>query len=279
MRERRQIFEKDPEFATDYADALNILNDPEKLATPGLNGDWVYNQWRDAEHLRGLLRRTTLADYLTASPKWQPVLDIDELNRAENAKWVSRGVNCLYPGDEYCVAVLSNGGEDATTAREFNLKQAKFVSGGFVLDHSKQNIGWEDKDTLLVARDWGAGTLTGSGYPFVVKRWKRGTPLDSASEVFRGKSTDELGSSANVIHDASGHQARDLRSRRHVLHVGDVCRNPEGDSAACDSFQGKSCGHDRRPLAHSHTRGVETRIRETDSRGFAGRGKAGRRAA
>src|SRR5215469_4868233 len=199
-------FEANPQFATDYADALNILNDPDKLATPGLNGDWVYNQWRDAQHLRGLLRRTTLADYLTASPKWQTVLDIDELNRTENAKWVPRGVNCLYPGDEYCVAVLSNGGEDATTAREFNLKQAKFVPDGFVLDHSKQSIDWQDKDTLLVARDWGAGTLTNSGYPFVVKRWKRGTPLESATEVFRGKATDELSSSANVIHDASGHQ-------------------------------------------------------------------------
>ncbi len=199
-------FETDPQFATYYADALNILNDPEKLAVPGLNGDWVYNQWKDAEHLRGLLRRTRLADYLTASPKWQTVLDIDELNRVENAKWVSRGVNCLYPGDEYCVAVLSNGGEDATTAREFNLKQTKFVPGGFVLDHSKQNIDWEDKDTLLVARDWGGEALTKSGYPFVVKRWKRGTPLESAHEVFRGQPSDELGSSANVIHDASGHK-------------------------------------------------------------------------
>src|ERR1700744_533570 len=70
-------FETDPRFAPDYADALNILNDPDKLAVPGLNGNWVYNQWRDAQHLRGLLRRTTLAEYLTDSPKWEPVLDID----------------------------------------------------------------------------------------------------------------------------------------------------------------------------------------------------------
>ena len=198
-------FEADPHFAADYSNALAILNDPEKLAVPRLNGDWVYNEWKDAQHLRGLLRRTTLSDYLTASPNWQPLLDIDELNRAENAKWVSRGLDCLYPGDEYCVAALSNGGEDATTAREFNLKEAKFVSGGFNLDHSKQSIDWQDKDTLLVARDWGAGTLTNSGYPFVVKRWKRGTPLESATEVFRGQPTDELSSSADVIHDADGH--------------------------------------------------------------------------
>jgi prolyl oligopeptidase len=199
-------FESDPHFATDYADALRILNDPEKLAVPGLNGDLVYNEWHDAQHLRGLLRRTTLEDYLTPSPNWQPLLDIDALNRAENAKWVGRGLDCLYPGDEYCLVRLSNGGEDATTAREFNLKEAKFVPGGFVLDHSKQNIAWEDQDTLLVARDWGGGVLTNSGYPFVVKRWKRGTPLQSATEIFRGQPTDELGSQASVFHDASGHK-------------------------------------------------------------------------
>jgi len=197
-------FESDPQFAAYDAEALNILNDPDRLAVPALKGDWVYNEWRDAQHLRGLLRRTTLADYLTDSPTWQSVLDVDALNREEHAKWVLRGVNCLYPGDEYCVATLSNGGEDATTAREF--KEAKFVPDGFVLDHSKQSIDWEDKDTLLVARNWGPGTLTTSGYPFVVKRWKRGTPLDSAQEVFRGQATDQLSSSANVIHDASGNK-------------------------------------------------------------------------
>ena len=43
-----------------------------------------------------------------------------------------------------------------------------------------------DRDTLLVSRDWGPGTMTKSGYPFVVKEWKRGAPLDEAKEVFRG---------------------------------------------------------------------------------------------
>ena len=199
-------FQADPRFAADDADALRILNDPDKLATPRLNGDWVYNDWRDAQHLRGLMRRTTLTDYLTDSPNWQPLLDIDALNRTEHAKWVSRGLNCLYPDDHYCLAMLSNGGEDATTAREFSLETAQFVPSGFVLDHSKQRIDWEDKDTLLVSRDWGAGTLTNSGYPFVIKRWKRGTPLSSATEVFRGQPTDELSSEANVVHDASGHK-------------------------------------------------------------------------
>ena len=102
---------------------------------------------------------------------------------------MANGLNCLYPGNGLCLVSLSAGGEDAETLREFDLKTGKFVEHGFVLPHSKQNVGWLDKDTLLVARDWGAGTMTKSGYPFVVKLWKRGQPLDQAKEVFRGTRT------------------------------------------------------------------------------------------
>ena len=98
------------------------------------------------------------------------------------------------------------GGEDASTSREFDLKSGKFVDGGFVSPHSKQNSDWEDKDTLLVERDWGAGTMTKSGYPFVVKEWKRGTPLDSAKEVFRGE-PDDIRAYGGTDHDAQGDQA------------------------------------------------------------------------
>ena len=122
----------------------------------------------------------------------------------DNVKWVSKGVDCLYPGDRYCMVDLSAGGEDADTEREFDLKSGKFVESGFVLPHSKQNVSWLDKDTLIVARDWGPGTMTASGYAFIVKLWKRGTPLDSAKEVFRGKPTD-LGAGGYTLHDAHGH--------------------------------------------------------------------------
>jgi prolyl oligopeptidase len=115
------------------------------------------------------------------------VIDFDALGKAENVGWVPKGQSCLYPGDQYCMVAISAGGEDATTEREFNLKTGEFVSSGFTLPHSKQGVSWVDKDTLLVDRDWGAGTMTNSGYAFVVKRWKRGTPLDSATEVFRGR--------------------------------------------------------------------------------------------
>jgi prolyl oligopeptidase len=200
------VLEADPRFAGLKADALKILESPDRLAYPSQRGDMIYNSWQDAQHVRGLLRKTTQADYMTAQPHWQTVIDYDALGKADNEKWVGHGLSCLYPGTTLCVAVLSAGGEDATTEREFDLRKGAFVGGGFVLPKSKQNVSWEDENTLLVARDWGAGTMTKSGYPFVVKRWKRGTPLESAVEIYRGTEAD-ISAGAFVLQDAQGHKA------------------------------------------------------------------------
>ena len=199
-----KVIEADPRYRTFYDDALKIAVAPDRLPEPEQRGGEIYNFWRDAGHVNGIFRKTSLADYLTAKPTWKTVIDYDALGKKDNVKWVSKGVNCLYPGDHYCMVTLSAGGEDADSQREFDLKSGQFVTGGFTLPHSKQSVSWLDKDTLLVARDWGAGTMTSSGYPFVVKLWKRGTPLDSAKEVFRGKPTD-LGAGGYTIHDAKQH--------------------------------------------------------------------------
>jgi prolyl oligopeptidase len=203
-----KVLEADPRFAEFSAEALKVLESPDRLATPVFRNGTVYNTWQDAEHVRGIVRRTTLADYLTAKPNWQTVLDYDALAKADNEKWVQHGLNCLYPGDGLCLAGLSAGGEDADTLREFDLKTSKFVEGGFVLPKSKQRVAWVDKDTLLIARDWGNGSMTPSGYPYIIKQWKRGQPLDQAREIFRGSQSDGgYGISPFVAHDAQGHQA------------------------------------------------------------------------
>ena len=200
-----RVLEADPRFAAYQAEALRVAEDPARLPEPDLRGKEVYNFWQDQTNVRGLLRRTSVADYSSASPHWRTVLDIDALGKQEKTSWVYHGLSCLYPGDRYCMVGLSVGGEDASTEREFDLKTGQFVAGGFVAPHSKQNVSWEDKDTVLISRDWGAGTMTASGYPFVVKEWKRGTPLDSAKEVFRGEPTDML-AAGFVMHDAEGHE-------------------------------------------------------------------------
>jgi prolyl oligopeptidase len=201
-----KVLESDPHFAGLEAAALKVLESPDRLAMPSINGADVFNTWQDADHVDGILRRTSLTDYLTNQPHWQTLLDYDALGKQDKQKWVQEGLICLYPGNEQCLVALSAGGEDAVTLREFNLKTGKFVAGGFVLPRSKQDVTWVDKDTLLVSRDWGPGAMTKSGYPFVVKLWKRGQPLDQAKEVYRGTETDvEVGTGA--LHDGQGHSA------------------------------------------------------------------------
>jgi prolyl oligopeptidase len=200
-----KVLENDPHYAGLEAAALKVLESPDRLPIPAINGANVYNTWQDDKHVMGILRRTSLADYLAAQPHWQTLLDYNALGKQDNQKWVEKGRICLYPGNELCLVGLSAGGEDAVTLREFNLTTGKFVENGFTLPRSKQDVAWVDKDTLMVARDWGAGTMTSSGYPFVVKLWKRGQPLDQAKEIYRGAVTD-VGASAGTLHDAAGHE-------------------------------------------------------------------------
>jgi prolyl oligopeptidase len=201
-----KVLDADPHYATLTETALTVLESPTRLPNPQFRVGEVYNTWQDAQHVRGILRRTSLDSYLTDQPDWHTVLDYDALAKEDNEKWVAHGLNCLYPGDSLCLVTLSAGGEDADTLREFDLKTGKFVENGFVLPHSKQNVAWVDKDTLLVARNWGPGTMTQSGYAFVVKLWKRGTPLDDAKEVFRGKPSD-VSAGPGALHDNQGHTA------------------------------------------------------------------------
>jgi prolyl oligopeptidase len=201
-----KVLASDPHYKPLEAAALKVLESPDRLPMPDLNGGDVYNTWQDATHVRGILRRTSVADYLTAEPHWQTVLDYDALAKQDNEKWVQQGRACLYPGNTLCLVALSAGGEDANTMREFDLQTAKFVENGFILSRSKQNVAWVDKDTLLISRDWGAGTMTKSGYPFVVKRWQRGQPLSEAKEVYRGSESD-VSAGPFVLNDSTGHQA------------------------------------------------------------------------
>ena len=117
------------------------------------------------------------------------MLDIDALATAEGKNWVYKGATCLPPDETRCLVSLSDGGKDAVTVREFDRATRTFVDGGFVLPESKGGASWLDQDTLLIARDFGPGTLTSSGYPMIVKMLKRGQTLDQAQTVFTGQPT------------------------------------------------------------------------------------------
>jgi prolyl oligopeptidase len=203
------VLEKDSHFAPLQAEALKVLESPERLPEPEFRNGAVYNTWRDAEHVRGIVRRTTLKDYLKPEPKWETVLDYDALSKTDKQSWVGKGLACLDPEDELCLVALSVGGEDAVTLREMDLKTGKFVEGGFALSRGKQTVSWVDRDTLLIGRDWGPGTMSEAGYPITVRQWKRGQPLESATEVYRGDVKDNgYGDYAQVFKDGQGHLAK-----------------------------------------------------------------------
>ena len=208
-----KVLEGDPLYQPFFRASLAITEDPNHLDPIDLRGNVLYQVWQDEKNPRGLLRQTTLQDYLTAHPHWRATLDYDSLGHQEKVNWTpphNLGPNgemmvCQYPGGPLCMIGLSNGGEDATTLREFSLKTGTFVTNGFQSNHSRQDVDWENDKTLLLGRDWGESSISKSGYPLVVKRWKRGTPLSEAKEIFRGQPSD-LGVNAVVLRDANGNR-------------------------------------------------------------------------
>ncbi|MBF5002045.1 S9 family peptidase [Nocardia sp. BSTN01] len=188
-------------FATsDRFDALDhrilaMLDTDTRIPYPTRRGRWLYNFWRDAEHPRGLWRRTTFDEYRGDDPAWDVLVDLDALAVAEDENWVWGGAAVLRPDQELALISLSRGGADAKVVREFDLTTRQFrpaAAGGFHLPEAKSQVRWIDADTVYVGTDFGPGTLTDSGYPRVAKRWRRGTPLAEADTVFEGEPGDVM---------------------------------------------------------------------------------------
>ena len=182
------VLEAVPGFKAVYENILGVLNSDKRVPFAGKRGDYFYNFWRDAEHVRGIYRRTTLEEYRKENPKWEIILDLDALAKKEGENWVFHGINTLYPDFTRGLLNLSRGGADAAVVREFDINTKSFVKDGFQLPEAKSNVAWRDIDTLYVGTDFGEGSLTKSGYPRIVKLWKRGTPLKDAKTIFE---TDE----------------------------------------------------------------------------------------
>ena len=177
-------------FSQLRADFQRILDSEDRIPLASWHGPHVYNLWRDAEHPRGLWRRTTLTEYRNPQPNWEVLLDVDALGAAEGENWVWQDVELLRPDGGRCLISLSRGGADACVVREFDLDARAFVPDGFTVAEAKTDVSWIDADRIYIGTDFGPGSLTSSGYPRVVKEWRRGTPLDAASTVFEGELDD-----------------------------------------------------------------------------------------
>jgi len=201
--ETLEILTADPRFATNRDRARTLLEDKQAIATPDevLNGQ-VFNLWRDAANPRGLWRSASLASFRAGQPQWRTLIDVDALGKAEAKSWVWKGATCLAPAYTRCMVAVSDGGTDASVWREFDLPTARFVAGGFSLPAAKSSVAWASADALYVATDYGKDSLTTSGYPRIVKLWKRGTALASAKIIAQGTPTD-VRVAAQVITDGT----------------------------------------------------------------------------
>jgi prolyl oligopeptidase len=179
---------------------LAILDSKERIPHVEKHGDHYYNFWRDATHVRGLWRRTTLEEYKKADPAWETVLDLDKAAASEGENWVWKGSDVLRLTYDRALIFLSRGGADAVVVREFDLSTREFVADGFFLPEAKTGATWRNRDTLYVGTDFGPGSLTRSGYPRIVKEWNRSSTLDEARIVFEGE-TQDVSVGATVVHD------------------------------------------------------------------------------
>jgi prolyl oligopeptidase len=182
--------EAQPDFKTIDERLLSIYDSQDKIPYVSKHGAYYYNFWRDAQHSRGLWRRCSPEEYRKKDPVWEPVLDLDALASSEKESWVWKGAAVRFPDYTRCLVHLSRGGGDAVVVREFDLTTKAFVTDGFSVPEAKTNIAWRDADTVYVATDFGPDSMTESGYPRLVKLWKRGTPLEKAELVFEGKKSD-----------------------------------------------------------------------------------------
>ncbi|WP_253861622.1 prolyl oligopeptidase family serine peptidase [Mycobacterium asiaticum] len=178
------------EFETMRTEALEVLDTDARIPYVRRRGDYLYDFWRDATNPRGLWRRTTLESYRTDAPEWDVLIDVDELGRADDKNWVWAGADVIEPELTRALVSLSPGGSDAVVVREFDMATREFVANGFELPEAKSQIGWDDPDTVLVGTDFGPDSMTESGYPRILKRWRRGTPLTDAETIFEGERTD-----------------------------------------------------------------------------------------
>ncbi len=188
--ESTKLLASGDDFAALQARILGILDSNAKIPYVGKHGEHFYNLWQDQKNPRGVWRRTTLAEYRKENPAWETVLDVDALGKQEGENWVWHGASFLAPERTRVLMSLSRGGADADVVREFDVVKKEFVAGGFTLPEAKSNVAWRDRDTVYVATDFGPGSLTDSGYPRIVKLWRRGTPLASATTIAEGKAED-----------------------------------------------------------------------------------------
>ncbi|OBQ89696.1 prolyl oligopeptidase family protein [Mesorhizobium sp. AA23] len=177
----------DPSYQAAFETALDLMTAEDNIPVGSALAGYVYNFWQDKTNALGLWRRTTVASYKTDKPEWETILDFDQLSAKEGVKWVFGGASRLYPDFDRCLLFMSPDGGDASEMREFDIATKSFVEDGFRAPASKSGFSWLDRDTVIVSAAFEDEDKTQSGYPRVIKLWRRGTKLEEATPIFEGE--------------------------------------------------------------------------------------------
>lgn len=168
-----------------HAEIREALEAPDRIPLVSQVGDHLYGFWTDAEHPRGVWRRTTWASYRTEEPEWDVLVDVDALAHEEDVPWVWQGASVLRPTHDRALVHLSRGGSDAGTTRELDLTTGTWVHGpgGFAKAEAKGRLVWRDRHHVYLTSAADPTGATRSGYPRTARLWERGTPVEEAGAL------------------------------------------------------------------------------------------------
>jgi len=201
-KKTQQKLTKDPRFTIIKNQATEMLKEAkssQKIQSRfTIVGNHVLNFYADTDSPRGVLRRAELKSILSGSPEWKIFLDLGTLSKSEGKNWTHHFFTgrleefvCLAPDYSRCLIRFSVAGGEEVAIREFDFETNAFVEDGFTLmQPSKTDIAWVDKDTVLVSPAFDKNEITVAGYGRTVRLWKRGTPLSESRLIFDGKQTD-----------------------------------------------------------------------------------------
>ena len=121
--------EADPRYKTFYDQALAIAEAKDRNPTGRFLGGQIYNFWQDADHVRGIWRRTSAQlHHRQPGGKRCSTSTLGE-DRKRQLVWKGADARARPSG---APDQLSDAGEDAVTVREFDVVTKSFVAGGFV---------------------------------------------------------------------------------------------------------------------------------------------------
>lgn len=157
---------------------------------------------RNAQHPYGLLQIAARQGGDFAALRWKTVLDLDALNRREGTDYelmfFDMGAQCLPPRYERCLLPLARGGSSLIEYREFDDATGHFVKGGFSTPPIRDDIAWLNRNEVIVGDSLYGSPPLASGFARVIRLWRRGTPLSSASAIFRAGASDSFTSVTGI---------------------------------------------------------------------------------